>query len=47
MSSKYELIDGEKANYPIVRMCMWAGVRTSHRLQEHLQAPKAELRRLT
>ncbi len=26
MSSKYEFIDGEKANYPIVRMCVWAGV---------------------
>ena len=26
MSSKYEFIDGEKANYPIVRMCVWSGV---------------------
>lgn len=29
MSSKYEFIDGEKANYPIVRMCPWAGVSKS------------------
>ena len=29
MSSKYEFIDGEKANYPIVKMCMWAGVSKS------------------
>lgn len=26
MSSKYEFIEGEKANYPIVRMCRWAEV---------------------
>ncbi len=26
MSSKYEFIDGEKANYPIVKMCQWAEV---------------------
>ena len=26
MSSKYEFIDGEKANYPIVKMCRWANV---------------------
>lgn len=29
MSSKYEFIDGEKANYPIVKMCRWAQVSTS------------------
>lgn len=29
MSSKYEFIDGEKANYPIVKMCRWANVSTS------------------
>ena len=29
MSSKYEFIDGEKANYPIVKMCRWAGVSKS------------------
>ncbi len=29
MSSKYELIDGEKANYPITKMCLWAGVSRS------------------
>ena len=29
MSSKYEFIDGEKANYPIVKMCEWAGVSKS------------------
>ena len=29
MSSKYEFIDGEKANYPIVKMCLWAGVSKS------------------
>ena len=29
MSSKYELIDGEKANYPIVKMCRWAMVSRS------------------
>lgn len=29
MSSKYEFIDGEKANYPIVKMCPWAGVSKS------------------
>jgi putative transposase len=26
VSSKYEFIDGEKANYPIVKMCRWAAV---------------------
>lgn len=29
MSSKYEFIDGEKANYPITKMCMWANVSKS------------------
>lgn len=29
MSSKYEFIEGEKANYPIVKMCRWAQVSTS------------------
>lgn len=29
MSSKYEFIDGEKATFPIVRMCAWAEVSTS------------------
>ena len=29
MSSKYEFIDGEKASYPIVKMCRWAGVSKS------------------
>jgi transposase InsO family protein len=29
VSSKYEFIDGEKANYSIVKMCRWAGVSKS------------------
>jgi putative transposase len=29
VSSKYEFIDGEKANYPILKMCLWAGVSKS------------------
>ena len=29
MSSIYEFIDGEKANYPLVRMFVWAGVSSS------------------
>ena len=29
MSWKYEFIDGEKANYPIVKMCRWAQVSRS------------------
>lgn len=29
MSSKYEFIEAEKANYPIVKMCAWAGVSRS------------------
>ena len=29
MSSKYEFIDAEKANYPIVKMCRWAQVSKS------------------
>lgn len=29
MSSKYEFIEGEKANYPIIKMCTWAGVSKS------------------
>lgn len=29
MSSKYEFIDGEKAFYPIVKMCQWAAVSKS------------------
>jgi putative transposase len=29
VSSKYEFIDGEKANYPISKMCRWANVSKS------------------
>ena len=29
MSSIYEFIEGEKANYPISKMCLWAGVSKS------------------
>ena len=29
MSEKYERIDAEKANYPIVKMCEWLGVSNS------------------
>lgn len=29
MTSTYEFIDGEKANYPIVKMCQWLDVSTS------------------
>jgi len=29
VTSKYEFIDGEKANYPIVKMCRWACVSKS------------------
>ena len=29
MSSKYEFIEGEKANYPICKMCVWAEVSKS------------------
>lgn len=29
MISKYEFIDAEKANYPIVKMCTWLGVSKS------------------
>lgn len=29
MSSKYEFIEGEKANYPISKMCRWAEVSKS------------------
>ncbi len=29
MSSKYEFIEGEKANYRIYKMCLWAGVSRS------------------
>ncbi len=29
MSSKYEFIEGEKANYPISKMCVWAKVSKS------------------
>ena len=29
MSSKYEFIDGEKANYAITKMCAWIGVSRS------------------
>ena len=29
MTDKYELIDAEKANYPIVKMCMWIEVSKS------------------
>lgn len=29
MSSKYEFIEGEKANYSIAKMCVWAGVSRS------------------
>ncbi len=29
MSARYELIDAEKANYPIVKMCAWAKVSRS------------------
>ncbi|MEZ5383488.1 MAG: IS3 family transposase [Microthrixaceae bacterium] len=29
MSSKYEFVDGEKANFPVTEMCAWAGVSRS------------------
>ncbi|GAA1930940.1 IS3 family transposase [Streptantibioticus ferralitis] len=29
MTEKYEFIDGEAGNYPVRRMCVWAGVSTS------------------
>ena len=29
MRAKFELIDAEKANFPIVKMCQWAAVSTS------------------
>jgi transposase InsO family protein len=29
VSSKYEFIDGEKANYPIIKMCAWSQVSRS------------------
>jgi len=29
VSEKYELIDAEKAIYPIVKMCVWLGVARS------------------
>ncbi|HMG28726.1 MAG TPA: IS3 family transposase [Jiangellaceae bacterium] len=29
MSAKFEFIDGEKALFPIVKMCIWMGVSTS------------------
>lgn len=29
MSSKYEFIDGEKANYPIIKMCRWVNASRS------------------
>lgn len=29
MSSKFEFIEGEKASYPIVKMCVWSGVSKS------------------
>jgi putative transposase len=29
VSSKYEFIDGEKANYPITKMCLWLRISTS------------------
>ena len=29
MTSKYEFIDGEKVNYPVVKMCLWSEVSRS------------------
>ena len=29
MSAKFEFIDAEKANFPVVKMCAWAEVSTS------------------
>lgn len=29
MSDKYEFIDAERANYPVVKMCVWLGVSRS------------------
>jgi transposase InsO family protein len=29
VTSKFEFIDGERAHFPIVKMCAWAGVSTS------------------
>ena len=31
MSSKFEFIDGEKANYKITKMCAWLKVGGVHR----------------
>ncbi len=46
MSSKYEFIDGEKANYPIVKMCLWAKVSKSgfYEWQERPASATAERR---
>jgi putative transposase len=49
VTSKYEFIDGEKANYPIVLMCRWSAVSRSgfyewlHRLASATTARRAAL----
>ena len=40
MSSKYEFIDGEKANFPIISMCRWADVSRSG-FYEWLERPSS------
>lgn len=56
MSSKYEFIDGEKVNYPIIKMCRWAQVsragfyewrdRPASATTERRQALSVDIRRI-
>lgn len=45
MTDKYELIDAEKANYPIVKMCRWLAVARAGFYAWRDRAPSAAARR--
>ncbi|GAA1777499.1 IS3 family transposase [Luedemannella helvata] len=47
MSSKYECIDGERAHYPVVKMCAWVAVSRAGYYEWHNRPASATVERRT